>query len=323
MPPFGHVMPMTFGQILDRIFRLTRANIWPFLAIGVLPIAVVIVFEAVLFGGLFLAGGIPIPPAHPDPNPAAFLWIAPALLIFYPVMFMVYGIYYGASSYAAVQADHGVKVSAGEAIRHAWSKLGRYVWLYFLRILIIALPILAAVLIIGIGGLLLVYLTPNQDLTNTNPAALFFLVPLGILFYLGAFAYAIYMSLRYALAFPACVHENITASQALERSGKLTHGAKGRIFLMALVIYAIASAAFLIVYALGLFLFAIGAFATGGHIDGHLPLIIALAVIGGLIVLVVILVWSALFMAAYSITFAVFYRDQCLRKDGLLPAPAQ
>jgi hypothetical protein len=34
------------------------------------------------------------------------------------------------------------------------------------------------------------------------------------------------------------------------------------------------------------------------------------------------LLWTVLLMAAYSTAFAVFYRDQCLRKDGSPPAHA-
>jgi uncharacterized membrane protein len=264
MPLFGRMAPMTFGQILDRIFRLTRANIWPFLAIGIFPIFVVIAFEAVIFGGLFLAGAFHRPPAIQDPTAA--LWIVvPAFLLFIPIMFVVYGLYYGASAYAAVQADHGMKVTAGEAFRHAWSRLGRYIWLYLLRALIIAIPIFVCVLVIVLGALLLGFIPKNGG--DPDPAALFFLIPLGVIFYIGAFVYAILMSLRYAIAFPACVHENITAGQALKRSGKLTNGAKGRIFLVALVIYAIGYAAMMIVYAVGMFFFAIGALVVGGHLQ--------------------------------------------------------
>ena len=325
IPGFSPYGAMTFGQILDRIFRLVRASIGPFLAIGVFPIFVVIAFEAVIWGGLLLAGAFQLPPIHPHPNPAAALWILiPAFLVFIPLMLVVYGLYYGASTYAAVQADHGIKITAGQAFRHAWSRLGRYIWLYVLRSLIIALPILIVALLFGLFALLLGLI---PVLTNhggsADPAALLFLIPLGILFYLGAIVYAIIMSLRYSLAFPACVHENITAGQALKRSGALTKGARGRIFLMALVIYAIGYAAVMILYFVGFFLFAIGALLVGGNPQAHLALTITLAVIACLVLLVVIFLWSALLMAAYSITFAVFYRDQCLRKEGQLPAPAQ
>ncbi|MGD0631033.1 MAG: hypothetical protein ABR987_17025 [Terracidiphilus sp.] len=316
-PPVGYVFPMTFGQILDRIFRVVRSHLLPFLAIGVIPIGFLIVFEALIFGGLYLAGVFQHPPAQP--NIAAMLWITvPASLLFIPAMFAMYGLYYGASTYAAVQADNNLKVTAGEAFRHAWSKLGRYVWLMVLRSLIISIPIFVVAFAVGVGGLLL-GLIPKGG--NLNPAALFFLIPLFILFYLGAIVYAILMSLRLSLAFPACVHENLTAMQAIKRSGVLTNGAKGRIFLVLLIVYAINYAFVMVLYAVGLFVFAIAALAGMGHASLSSPVTITLAVIGVLVVLALVLLWSAVLMAAYSTAFAVFYRDQCLRKQGPPPLP--
>jgi hypothetical protein len=319
LPPCGHVYPLTFGQILDRIFRLVRSRLRPFLAIGVFPIGVLFVFFALLIGALYLGGVF----AHPaaQANIAAILWIAiPADLLFIPIMFAMYGLYYGASSYAAVQADRDANVTAGEAFSHAWSKVGRYVWLMVLRSLIISIPIFVVALVVGAAGLML-GLIPKGG--NPNPAALFFLIPLLILFYLCAIVYAILITLRLSLAFPACVHENLTAMQAIKRSGVLTQGAKGRIFLVLLVIYAISYVAVMILYAVGLFAFAIAALAGAGHASLTSPIAIVLAVAGVLVLLTLFLLWSAALMAAYSVAFAVFYRDQCLRLQGPPPMPAQ
>jgi hypothetical protein len=189
-----------------------------------------------------------------------------------------------------------------------------------LRSLIIAIPIMVLALAVGVGGLML-GLIPKGG--NPNPAVLFFLIPLAILFYLGAIVYAIIMSLRLSLAFPACVHENLTAMQAIRRSGALTHGAKGRIFLVLLVIYAISYVAVMILYAVGLFAFAIAALAGLGHASLTSPITITLAVAGVLVLMALFLLWSAALMAAYSIAFAVFYRDQCLRMQGPPPIPSQ
>ena len=318
LPPSGYVFPMSFGQILDRIFRLVRSHLRPFLAIGMFPIGVMFAIFVAIIVALYLGGVFVRPPAQP--SAAAILWIAvPADLLFIPVMFVMYGLFYGASTYAALQADHDVEVTAGEAFSHAWSKLGRYVWLMVLRSLIVSIPIVLVALAVGVGGLML-GLFPKGG--NPDPAALFFLIPLFILFYLGAIVYAILMSLRLSLAFPACVHENITAMQSIKRSGVLTHGAKGRIFLVLLVIYAISYVAIMILYVVGLFAFAIAAFAgAASHASLTSPTTIALAVAGGLAVIVVVLVLSAILMAAYSVAFAVFYRDQCLRNQGPPPMP--
>jgi hypothetical protein len=311
---FPNALPMTFGQILERIFKLVRGNFWPFAAIGAFPFGVVLIFEAVLFGGMFLAGVFKHPPTQPDV--ATMLWIVlPAGLLFIPIMFVIYGLYYGAASYAALVADHGFEVTAWEAFRHAWSKLGRYVWLMFLRGLIIGAPIIVCVIVFSIGVGLFGLLTKG----NENPVALFLLVPLGILLYFCAIVYAILMTLRLSLAFPACVNESLTAGQALKRSGELTQGAKGRIFLVLLVIYAISYAFVMVLYAVGLLLFAVGALIFAGHFDPTSPLTIVLGVFAGIVLLALILFWTATLMAAYSTAFAVIYRDQCVRKDGMPP----
>ncbi len=312
--PVVPVAPMSFGQILDRVFRLLRAHWKPFAGIGLLPIGTVVAIEGLFFGSMFLAGVFRHPPAQP--NPAVILSITiPFFLIFIPAMFLMYGLYYGASNYAALEADHGRAVTTGAALRHAWSRIGRYIWLLVLRTLIVAIPIVVLVAAVLVGWAAVVR---NG---NANPAALFFLIPLAILFYLGAFVYAILMGLRLSLAFPACIQEGLTAVQAIKRSGVLTQGAKGRIFLILLVIYAIGYALVMALYAIGLFVFAIVALAGAANFQHMTPLGYAVLGLLGLCGVALVMLWSVLLMAAYSIAFAVFYRDQRLRKDGAPPAP--
>lgn len=316
-PPPGPVVPMTFGQMLDRIFRILRGHVWLFTGIGAIPFGIVFGLYAVIGAVLFLTGAFPHPPAQPDT--ATILWIVlPVFLIIVPVSILLYGLYYGASAYAALRADQGFKVTVSESFSHAWSKAGRYVWLMFLRGLIVGIPIFVCAFAV-FGGVAWLGLLRGEP---PNPAALFLLIPLVVLFYIGAFVYAILVSLRLSLAFPVCVQEGLTASQSLKRSGVLTTGAKGRIFLMLVVIYAIGYACAMVFYAVGLFIFAIGALANGGHLSTPSPWIIGLAVALGRVVFTVALLWSVLLMAAYSIAFVVFYRDQRLRQEGMPPAPA-
>jgi hypothetical protein len=317
-PNYGPIFPMTFGQILDRIFRLMRSHWKTFIAIGMLPMGIVIVFETLFFGALALAGVFKHPPAQP--NTAAMLWtVFPLGLLFLPIMLLMYGLYYGATSYSALRSDHDFKVTAGESFRHAWANIGRYTWLLVLRSVIVAIPIFVLAFVVAVGALLLGLTVKG---TNPNTAALFLLVPLVVLFYLGAIVYAIIMSLRLSLAFPASLYENLTAWQAIKRSGKLTNGAKGRIFLVLLIVYFIGAAVAMVMYAVGLFVGVIGALVVGNHINWNSPATIAIAVLASIVVLALLLLWSALLSAAYSTAFAVFYRDQCLRQQGPPPLPA-
>jgi hypothetical protein len=314
-PSYAPMFPMTFGQILDRIFRLMRSHWKTFTIIGALPLGVLFVFYAVFFGALYFARVFKHPSAQL--NTTAILWtVFPLGLLFIPVVLIMYGLFYGASSYATLRADHGFKVSAGESLRHAWSRIGRYAWLMVLRSLIIAIPILVLAIAVAVGVMLFGFIPKGG---SASPAALFFLVPLVVLLYLGGIVYAILMSLRLSLAFAASVFEDLTAWQAIKRSSKLTQGAKGRIFLVLLIIYAISYAVSMVLYFVGLFVFAIGALATGGHINWTSPATVALAVLAGIVVLALMFLWTALLLAAYFTAFAVFYRDQRLRKDGPPP----
>jgi hypothetical protein len=319
-PPYPSFYGMTFGQTLERILHLLRAHWKPFLVIGLLPVGLLFAFQSLFFFASYLAGAF----AHSAPrlNTPVFLWtVLPAGLLFLPVLLLVYGLYYGASTYASLQADHGLKFTVGDALGHSWSRIGRYAWLTLLRSLIVAIPVIVIILIFLIASPLLIL---GHSVT-ANPALVFLLVPIGTLFFLGAFVYSIYISLRLSLAFSACVHENLTARQSITLSGALTRGAKGRIFLVVLVIYAISYACLMVAYSLlGILVFAVGAVANLGDIQHASPLAVAMIALAGLFSLAVFFLWMALLLAAYSIAFAVLYRDQCLRRDpaGFAPSSA-
>ena len=128
------------------------------------------------------------------------------------------------------------------------------------------------------------------------------------------------ISLRLALATPACVVEGLTATAALRRSGRLTQGAIGRIFLVVLVICAIGCAFYFGLDLVVMFLWVIGI----------LPMVLfhASAIWGyiwlglmGVILVCGFLLFIAGVSASYATAFAVLYHDQRRRKDGLLPPP--
>jgi hypothetical protein len=116
------------------------------------------------------------------------------------------------------------------------------------------------------------------------------------------------------------VAEDVSAWQGLKRSNHLTNGAKGRIFLLALLIYAIAYAAFLVVEMIILFL---GAMIALVGMLLHLTMApwgyIGIGA-GILVFLCVYLLWYACIWAAYTTLFAVVYHDQRLRLEGVAPA---
>ena len=70
--------------------------------------------------------------------------------------------------------------------------------------------------------------------------------------------------------------------------------------------------------------FAVGAVAKVGDFQHTAPLAIATIALACFFVLAVFFLWIALLLAAYSIAFAILYRDPCLRQDppAFAPPPA-
>jgi hypothetical protein len=116
------------------------------------------------------------------------------------------------------------------------------------------------------------------------------------------------------------VAEDVSAWQGIRRSNQLTHGAKGRIFLLALLIYAIAYAAFLVAE---MIIFFLGAMVALAGMLLHLTMApwgyIGIGV-GAVIFLCAYLLWYACVWAAYTTLFAVVYQDQRLRLEGAAAA---
>jgi hypothetical protein len=125
-PPYPVYIPKTFGQILDRVFRLMRANFRLFVGIAVLPPGA---FYA-LFALITVAALWPVLQALPKSlSPEEIL---PLVLVFVPLMvvltlvyLLVFAIYLAAASFAGVQADCGVKVTFRQSYAVAWSHAGR------------------------------------------------------------------------------------------------------------------------------------------------------------------------------------------------------
>jgi hypothetical protein len=326
-PPQG---PLTFGQILDRTYKLGRANWKLFFGIASVPSAAFLfVFAALIgctipiFGPLIAAaqrsGGQTAiePPAY-----TPFL-IGGMMLVTYPILILVFALYMPAASYAATQADRGVKVTGGMAYGLAVKRFLRYLWLMILPVFYVIVPLVVIAVGVGVAALLMHHSSGGIGAVSggASPAAMFFLVPLVMLLYLGLMVYSIWLMLRFAVAFPASVMEGLTAWASLKRSAKLTKGAKGRIFLVLLVVYAVTYAVNMV---LMMILFVVGAVGAGVAILAHVAvgtpaffILIGLGVLGYLLVLVACAMFS---YAAYSTALAVIYNDQRLRKDGHLTA---
>ncbi|MGD0800486.1 MAG: hypothetical protein ABR906_04145 [Terracidiphilus sp.] len=311
----AHSLPMSFGQLFDRSFRLMHSHLRLFLGIAAVPCGAIFLLLMPVIGFMLLSIAPHIADQTAPRQVMPILVLSILMGISYLLFPLIYALYLPAASYAATQADLGVAVTFREAYSVAWRRFGRHLWLMILGSLLMIVPVLACVLIVGSGAILLRYVMGETALV---------LIPLAVLLYIAALVYSILIMLRFSLAYPVCVVEGRPAWASLKRSAELTEGAKGRIFLVLLVVYALTylvSLACIAVFGVVGALVAI--LAILAHVTAGSPafiVLIALAVLGYFLILVVTGLCS---YAAFTTALAVIYHDQRLRKDGPPTAPIQ
>ncbi len=312
MPGVG----MTLGQILDRVFRLLRANLQLYLGIAVVPALTMGAFFAVAFG-ITMLSVVPRLRGHAGPpDPRTIAWLTISSFLGFVAIFPVCALYAAASSYAVVRTMIGHALTWKEAWAVALARAGRYIGLMFLAALMVVGPVYAGAAMVG-ATLLLFLGFPAQP--HAPPVGFFLLIPFAVLLILGGDIYALFAFLYLCLSFPACVFEDLRPAEALRRSKALTRGAKGRIFVVLLVVYAVNYAVFLACMA-ALVLSAVAAISITRPL--HLsPLQSAIVVLPfGLVLLaVVVLVIYAFPYAGYTTALGVLYCDQRFRESGMLP----
>lgn len=308
--PISLYSPRTFGQILERVYRLLRGNFGLLFGVASVPGLIFLVS----YGAIFAIWAKEIISTVRTSNPEDVIHMVRMFsVLFAPVMLLylaVFALYFAAASYAAVLADCGTRVTFREAYRVAWSRLGHYFLLVltlyaitFLPALLLEIPIFASATAMG------------SNKTAPNPA-LILLFPVEFFLIFASVVVGIVVALRLSLAFPASVFESLKVREAIKRSWALTRGALGRIFLVVVVIYAAIYAITTIlifgaiaVGAVGFLVF--GAQNTNSQNAWVLPVILGIIVYVALIAICTVGTW-----AGFTTAFGVIYNDQRLRSDG-------
>ena len=319
------IPPMPFGVTLERVYRILRDHLKVFLGIGIVPgVGMMLLYGAVM-GTMFAylwpyLGKNGAPPANPDPVAMIHILFPSMMLagiaIMIPMM-AVMAFYLTSAFHAANRIDSGIATTVGECYSVAWQRMGRsfvlLIWVYF-RAFGLALAILCA----GFGSFIL--LAPGAPKQTPSPA-LFAIFPLLWLLYMAAYVYGFIVAMRLSLAFPTCLEEGLTPSEAIRRSCYLTHGSKGRIFLLLLVVELIGMACFMVLYILGILVFVIGALGISAlHLHPTGPWAIVVAGAGGLLIVFFYYFAMALIYGSMVVTLSVVYHDQRRRMDASLPA---
>lgn len=312
LPPID--APMSFGQILDRTFKLVRVHWKLFVRVALLP-AAMFAGMMVVVAGAMLPWILPlIRGTQTQPGPAAFVAITLPICVAQLLAVLISALYLPAAHDAAIAANRGRNTTSDEAYRMAKQRYGRFLWLLILIALYVMIPMLLIVACFAAVGLL------AHLLGDSGSPVLALMIPLIGLLYLGYMVYAVLVMLRFSLAFAVCVDEQIPARVALKRSAQLTHGAKGRIFLLFLVVYAILYA---VVYAFILVLAAVGGAVVVGamamHVEAGTPVFYVLIALGCLVYLAIIAVASIANYVGMIAAAAVIYDDQKLRLSSQAP----
>jgi hypothetical protein len=213
--------PLTIAELLDRSFSTYRRHVWVFAGIMSVPAAFALVYAVSMQLFQFSLGRIQ-PNMTPDQVLARLGPLLLAGLGFMLVYMFIYAFALGATTVAVARLYTEQPVTVGGTYRAVRSQ---GLWLALLMIWMTVRVMLA-----GAGVMVLAGIVAAALAFVSRILAVLAIVP-GMF---AAFAAAVYVSIRYGVAVPAAVLENLGPNRALRRSVDLTEGYRGRIFLILL-----------------------------------------------------------------------------------------
>jgi len=290
--------PLTLGEILDHTAQLYRKQFLLFVGIFAIYAGVVLVLNLLQIGAVY---GL----RHIHASVWMTVLIALAALIKVMLVFACAGAAVAAISRAVAWLHLGEKASIQGAYKSILPRLLRYLWLMTITFAMAWIPM---ALVYG-GYITLVFLYfPKGTMAQTGGSSQASVVMFGIatlafgLLLLLATAYGIVMMLRYALAVPACVVEDLKARAAIRRSIELSKGARGRIFVLGLLVLVIE------VGLIGLtqVFFLVTAVKQHGHVGMGVQAMSQIAAF----------FTNTVLGPIYATGLTLFYYDQRVRKEG-------
>ncbi len=286
--------PMSTGEVLDRTFSLYRNNFVLFFGISTVPPALWLLMALAMYGA-----------SRPSARPAGTILVAPGA-----VVASVVAIFLGVIAYliglalaqaATIYGVSAVHLDRTTTIRECYARLRGRVG----RVLLVVITVL---LIVFVGGMALMTIAIVIFSALAALGSLMGVVGtvVGVLLGIAAVAASailmIGLFVRYSLAVPACVLEDIKVLQALKRSRFLAQGSRGRIvaiyFLFTVLNFVVSYALLLPVGVL--MLTAKGATATALVVANHLVSFLVGALLGPII----------------TIAMSLVYYDERVRKEA-------
>jgi len=228
----SNLRPRTLGEILDRTAELYRSNFLLFAGIFAVYAGVGLAMNLLLIGLGELLKALHLA--------ASLAWLTlTASAVELLVIFLLFGAAVAAISRAVAWVHLGEPATIRGAYKSILPRLPRYLWLMTITAFVVWTPF--AVLYGGYFGTLAYYGlksggTPGAA-SNPQSAAVLIAASLAfIVLLIPVIVYTVLMGLRYALALPACVVEELRARPSLRRSILLSKGSRGRILALGLLI---------------------------------------------------------------------------------------
>ncbi|HEY2858106.1 MAG TPA: hypothetical protein VGJ21_06800 [Terracidiphilus sp.] len=299
-----NLRPLTLGEILDRTAQLYRTNFLLFAGIFSFYAGVGLVLNLAQLGlAQWLKSANLL---------VKFTWVTYAVGgVEGLILVLLLGAAIAAISRAVASLHLGEPITIRDAYKSTLPQLGRYLWLMFLT----GLRAWSPMVILWAG--LIVFIIRSGGFPKTAPGAVAAaptadqqqaLVAIGIAFIvlgllsIPAAVYTIWMSIRYSLAVPASVVENLKARVSIRRSIELSKGARWRIFALGLLVFAIK----LGIGAVSQFFVLMAAFRHPGHISVQMN-----------VTSQIIQFFTNTFLGPIGATgVTLFYFDQRVRKEG-------
>lgn len=297
--------PLTLGEILDRTASIYRKNFWLLAGISSVYAAVTLLIG---ISDTFLIKWVQsrIDITH------NFLYLQIWANLITVIVLVLSAIPIAAVNRVISSLNLGEKITIRSAYKAVLERAGSYLWLMTLLVLMIYGPyaVFTTIYMGVFNSLGMQFGDPNAVAhMSSNPASIMtigVLAILALIFFPALFAYMIWMMLRCALSIPASVVEGLSPRAAMRRSVQLTKDARGRIFVLYLLVAVIR---------FGLVLL----------LDGPLLVIVfrqamknPLGISVGLQITQQFMIFfiTTFITPIYSTGFMLFYYDQRVRKEG-------
>jgi len=304
--------PLTLGEILDRTAQLYRSRFLVFLGISLVPTGVTLALAfavALVVAWWSWSGAASV--SSDVGYVLVVIFCTVVALVALPILLAAMALATAAMVHAVARVYLGESTTIRDAYKTVWRRGWRYSWLLFLQSFFIFIAPMIVWTVLVILASVLAALAAKAGIGSPGSLASGFLIGLiAVLVVVALMGYMIWMGLRLALVFPACVVEQSTAWSAVKRSAQLSKGTKGRIFLLYLLGAALG---WLLSMAITIPMSILTALLPGmsGAQHAKTASVVMMLVIYGASFGV-----QALIKPIYGIALTLFYYDQRIRNEG-------